>query len=221
MAGLATGRLPVRPNLLNAVVELALVDIFMTAGAIQVLPVINEIFRLELRRFLVAIGARHREVPTGQRKMSLLMLGECKGGRLVSLQVVAFIAGIEIWGGGKLTGMAVLVAIGAEGKLHPVESVFALGNVALGAFHLGVTALQRVLGGSVLLDREKGRLPALHVMARGALAFVRALGELPVVSVLVAIRTFRERDRLFEVAIGVALAATDLRVFALKGILRL
>ena len=73
----------------------------------------------------------------------------------------------------------------------------------------------------MLLHREQGRLPALYVVAGGALAAVRTLGELAVMGVLVAIRALLEWDLLFEIAIGVALAATDLLVLAFQGILRL
>ena len=196
-------------------------DIFVTIGATEALPVIDEVLWLELIRLLVTIGARNRDVPTRQHESSLLVFGQRKGRGLVSFQVVALVAGIQVRGRGKLTGMAVLVAIRAEVKFHPVQRVFALRNVALCAFHTCVPALQRILRRGVLLNREKGWLPPFHVMAGGTLAGIGTLGELAVVGVLVAIRTLRERDCLLEVAIGMALPAADLRMLAFERVLRL
>jgi len=49
MAGLATGGGAVGPGLLHTLLELALVDILVTTGAVQTLPVINDVrFGLEL-----------------------------------------------------------------------------------------------------------------------------------------------------------------------------
>ena len=68
----------------------------------------------------MAVGAGHRDVPACQREPGLLVFGQGEGGRLVSVQIMAAVASIEIWGSGKLTGMAVFVAIGAEVELYPV-----------------------------------------------------------------------------------------------------
>jgi hypothetical protein len=67
-----------------------------------------------------------------------------------------------------------------------------------------VFALQRILRCVVSFHIELGRLPPVNVMAGSALAAVGALEELTVVGVLVAIRTLGERERLFEIAVGVA-----------------
>ena len=83
-----------------------------------------------------------------------------------------------------------------------------------------MTALQWVIGRSVVLHGEEGGLPTLHVVARGTLAAILTLGELAVVGVLVAIRALLERDLLLEITIGMALAAGDLLVLAYERILR-
>ena len=93
--------------------------------------------------------------------------------------------------------------------------------MALHAFQTCVTALQRVVSRSVFFHGEKGRLPALHVVAGRALAAILTLSELPVVSILVAIRALLERDLLLEIAVGVAPGAIDGRVFALERVLGL
>lgn len=222
MARLTSGGVSIRPYLLHALVELALMNIFMTACAIQVFPVIDEILGLELIRLFVAIDARYGDMPASEHESGLLVLGQGKGRGLVSLQIVAFVASVQIRGRGKLTGMAILMAISAEIKLHPVQRVLALRNVTLCALHSGVPTLKRVFGGSVLLHSEKGGLPALHIVAGGTLARVCALRELSVVCVFMAIRTLCKCNLLLEIAVsGVALFALYLRVFALEGILGL
>ena len=220
MAGLAAGSAAVGPDLLHPFLELALVDVLVATGTVQALPVINHIrFGLELGRFLVAIRARHCNMAAGQHKTSLLVLGQGKRRGLVSLEIMTLVAGVEIRSRRKLAGMAVLVAVGANVKLDPIERVPAFWNVALRAFQPGVTALQRILGRSMLLDGEQRGLPALDIVARGALATVRPLGELPVVGVLVAIGALLERERFLEIPVGVALFALDLGVLALQRIL--
>jgi len=80
MAGLATGWSFVGAEVLHALLELAFMRIVVTTGAVEALPVIeNRGFGLELGGFLVAFGARHRDVAAGQHKPSLLMLGQGEG----------------------------------------------------------------------------------------------------------------------------------------------
>src|SRR5207302_9076203 len=104
---------------LHAVLELAFVRVGMATGAVQILPVIeNRRLRLEFRRHFVAVGTRDRDVPSGEQEMSLLVLGKGEGGRLIGLKIVTTIAGIEVRCGGKLSLMAVAVAIGTALELH-------------------------------------------------------------------------------------------------------
>ena len=113
------------------------------------------------------------------------------------------------------------MAISAARKLDLIQGVLALRNVALHALQPGVAALQRVVGGSVFFHGEKGRLPTLHVVAGRALAAVLTLDELPVMSILVAIRALLKRNLLLEIAVGVALGAIDGGVLALERVLGL
>ena len=53
-----------------------------------------------------------------KNEMGLLMFGQGEGGGLVAFQVVASIAGIEIWSGGELIRMPVAVTIGTALELH-------------------------------------------------------------------------------------------------------
>ena len=90
----------------------------MATGAVQILPVIDHgRLRLELRRFLVAVGAGHGHVPARQHEVRLLVLGQAECGRLVSLKIVAAIAGVEVRSRGKLPRMLVGVAVGAALEL--------------------------------------------------------------------------------------------------------
>lgn len=215
VAGLAAGGSPVGPDLLHACVELSFMRIVMATGAIEILPVINDgRFRLELCRLFVAFGAWHGHVTARQHKMGFLVFGQCERGGLVSFEVVAAVASIEVRGRSELAGVTIAVAISATLKLYLEESVLALGDVALGALQARVASFQRVGSRGVLLQREKGRLPALHVVAGGALSAVGTLGELSVVSILVAVHTFLEGKRLLEVPPLMALAAIDGGVFS-------
>lgn len=134
---------------------------------------------------------------------------------------MALVAGVEIRSSGKLIGVTVGVAIGATPKLDFINGVLALRSVALHALQPRVTALERVVGRSVFFHGEKGRLPALYVVAGRTLAAILTLDELPVVSILVAIRAFLEWDLLLEIAVGVALGAIDGSVLAFERVLGL
>ena len=134
---------------------------------------------------------------------------------------MALVASIEIGGRGKLIGMSIGMAIGAALKLDFVKGVLALRNVALHALQARVTALQRVVGRSVFFHGEKGRLPSLYVVAGRTFAAILTLYELPVMSILVAIRALLEWDLLLEIAVGVALGAIDGGVLALERVLGL
>ena len=94
----------------------------------------------------MALGACYVDVPASQDKAGLLVLGQAKGRRLVSLQIVALIASVEIGSGGKLVGVTVGMAISAAGKLDLIQGVFAFGSVALHAFQPRVSALKGVIG---------------------------------------------------------------------------
>lgn len=76
MAGLAPSLRSVSPDTLHAFLELSLMRIIMATGAVQIAPVINNGgLGLELRRFLVAVGAGNGDVPSREYEVSLLVLG--------------------------------------------------------------------------------------------------------------------------------------------------
>lgn len=223
MAGFASGSGSIRSHLLHAFFELPFMGIIVATGAGQILPVIDHRwFGLKLRRFLVALSARSRHVTTRQSKLRLPVFGQCERGRLVPLQIVAAVARIEVRRRSELSGVPVAVTVGASLKLHLEQRVFSFRNMALRALQTSMTALQRIAARCMFLHRESRRLPALSRVARRTLASIRTLGELPVVGIgLVAVRTLAECQRLFKVAIGVALRAVDAGVFAFQRILGL
>ena len=220
MAGLATQRTAVGPDLLHTLVELAVVDIFMATGAAKALPVVNDVrLRLKIGRLLMAVGAWHGDVPTGQHKARLLVFREGEGRGLVSLQVVASVARVEIGCCGKLPRMPVLMAVRACIKLHPVQRVLAFGYVALSALEACVTALKRILGRGVFLNGEERWFPTLDGVTRRTLASVRPFRELSLMGILVAIRALLEGYGLFEIPIRVALSTFNRKMFSFQRIL--
>ena len=140
--------------------------------------------------------------------MRLLVPDHRKGRRLVSLDIVAAVAGIEIRCRGKLLGVPIAVAIGAALEFHFENSVTSLRDVALGTLEPRVTALQRIRSQCVLFHRESRGLPPLNLVARLTFATVRPLLELAFMWIgFVAVHALGEGQWLFEIAIGVALGA--------------
>ena len=155
VAGLAACRRTVGTLLLHALFELALVRIGVTAGTVQVFPVIDRRrLGLEFRRLFVAIRAGSRHVTSGENEARLLVLGDAERGGLVALESVAAIAGVEIGRGNELSGMPVSMAIRAVLEFHLEQRLFALGNMTLGTLDSRVASLQRVGAGRVFFHRE-------------------------------------------------------------------
>lgn len=220
MARFTTRRRTVGPLQLHALLELPFVWIGVAAAAIEIFPVIDRRrLGLKFRRFFVAIGAGRSQVTTCKNEARLLVLRDAERGWFVAIERMAAIAGVEIGRGNELPSVLVSMAIRAVRKLHLEQCVFALGNVALCALYACVPALQRIRADRMFFPREQRRLPALYVVAGGTLPTVRALDELAVVRVFVAVGTFLEGQRLFEIAIGVALRALDGSMLAFKRIL--
>jgi len=195
----------------------------VTTGAIQVFPVIDHGWLgLELGRFLMAIGARHSHVTARQNKPGLLMPGQRKGRRLVSIQGVALIAGIEIRRGRELRSVLIGVAIGAAIKFDFEQRVLPFRDVALVTFHMRVPSLQGISTGGVILDRECGRFETLHGMARRAFDSARSLHKLTIVRIgMVTVGALGECHRFLEISVRVALRTINRRVFAFQRIFRL
>ena len=139
--------------------------IIVTTGAVQALPVVNHRrLWLELRRFLVTVGAGDCNVPPGEHKARCFVFGEREGGRLVSLEIVTAIAGIEVRPSHKLPGMLIGVAIGAAIEFDFEQRVLPFRDVTLHALQPRMPALQRIGAGGMLLHRESRRLPSLDVV---------------------------------------------------------
>lgn len=118
MAGFAARGRSIRTHLLHALLELPLVRIGVATDAVQIVPVIDHgRLGVELGRVLVAIRARHGNVAARQHEACLLVFGQAECRRLVRLQIVAAIAGVEIWRRGKLPCMLVGVTVGAALEL--------------------------------------------------------------------------------------------------------
>lgn len=195
----------------------------VATGAVQTVPVVNDRWlRAELRGFLVAIGAGHRKVSAGEHEASFLVLRQRECRRLVSLEIMAAIAGIEIGRGGKLRGMSVGVAVCAAIEPYLEQGFLPFGNMALSTLQARVSALKRIRTLSMFFHREGGWLPSIDRVARSALNSSRTLGELAIVWIgFVAIHTLLEGQRLLEISIGMALRAPHGDVFAFQRELRL
>ncbi len=133
----------------------------------------------------------------------------------IPINGVATRAIIQVRCGGELSGVFVLVAVGAMLERNLEQRVLPLGNVTLRAFQLSVAALEWILGLRMLGQAKSGWLEPIHVVTGRALSVVRPLGKLPLVRIgLVAIHTLGEHQRFFEVATRMALDAANLLVFS-------
>ncbi len=222
MARFAASACPVSPRLPHPFFELALVRVGVATGATQARPVVDHSrLRLELRRFLVAVGAGHRDVPSGKDEMRLLVPRQRECRRLVGFQIVTAVAGVEIRRCRKLRRMFVSVAIGATLELYLEQRLLALGKVTQLALHPRVPTLQRICAGCVLLNGESRGLPSDHRVARGAFAAAGALGKLSAVRIgLVTIHAPLESEGFLEISAGMTLCAIDRRVFSCERIFR-
>ena len=218
VASFAPRHRTVGPRQLHALFELSLVRIVVATGAVQSLPVVNHCrLRLELRRFLVTVGAGNRNVPAREHEVRLLVLGQAERGRLVSLEIVAAVAGVEVGRRDKLPGMPVGVTVDATLELDLEKRVFPFRDMTLRTFNRRMLPLQRIRTGGVLLHGKGRRLPSLHGVAGSALSAVRTLGKLAVVRIgLVAVHTLLEYQRLLEISVSVALGTIDTGVPAFQ-----
>jgi hypothetical protein len=134
------------------------------------------------------------------------VLGQCERRWFVSLQVVATLTTIEVWGRLKLSRMLVGVAVGTALELDLEQCVFALGDVAPRALDHGVAPFQGIGGCGVVFHGERGWLESVDSVAGSALAAVGALSKLALVRVwLVAVHALLESQGLFEISTRVAL----------------
>src|SRR5579864_5915591 len=145
-----------------------------------------------------------------------------EGGRPIPVQVVAFLALIEVGCAGELCLVLVLVAVGALGKFDLVQRRASRRDVTALALHRRVFPLQWIRARRMLFHRERGWLESLHGVASGTLAAVGALYELPAVRIrLMTIRAVRIRDWFLEIRARVTGIAPHADVFAEQRILSL
>jgi len=136
VAGFASQRRAVGASLRHAVLELTVVRIGMTCRATRIFKMEGQdLVRAARRSRLVTIGAGHGGVGPGQCEASFAMLRDRKSGAMKIAHSMAILAFVEIWCGGKLSIMRVLVTIRAKRKFHLVNGVLAGGKMALIAFY--------------------------------------------------------------------------------------
>jgi len=139
---------------------------------------------------------------------------------------VAGLATVFVGRTGKLPVVLIFMAIGAGCEFYFVNRCLSGRQMTLGALHLDVFPLERILRCGVLLHAEERGLPTLDGMALGALAFLFAGRELPGMNILVAIHTSGERQGLLEVAVEMARTAihggmlAKQRIFGLRMVKR-
>lgn len=155
MAGLTAEGCAIGAFTSHALVELALMRIFVTGSA-------GAIFKMEWEYLVGAaggalfmtIGTRDSDVSAHQGKSGGLVLGDRKSRAMEIDDGVTRLAMIVIGSDGKLIVVGILMTIAAGFKFDLVESVFSGRDMALGAFHFYVHALQRIAGGIVLFYAE-------------------------------------------------------------------
>jgi hypothetical protein len=220
MAGFTANRSAVQASLLHLILELSSVRIHVASCTRELIPVVCNRFRLKSIAFFVAISAWNRHVAASQDELGRFVSYQRKRGRFIPLQVMAALTAVEVWRRSKLSRMLVGMAVGATLELDLELCVFAFRDVASGALHHGVSALQRIGGGSVILYSECRRLETVDGMAGSALAASRTLGKLTLVRVgLVTIRAPLKGKRLFEISARVALRTFHGRMFAQQRVL--
>ena len=122
-------------------------------------------FWFEIRGLPVAVAARNCHVAASQTKPRFVVpaQAECRWQKF--LQIVAVLAAIEMWRGGELPGMLIVVAVGAVLELHLVKRIFTSGKMTLRAPQRGMLALQRICGRLVFLQTELRRLKTIDAVA--------------------------------------------------------
>ena len=128
MASFASLRRAVGTAPRHALLEFAMMDILMAAGA-------GPIFEMEGQDFVgpsgstnfVAIGARNSGVSAGQCKTRLAMFGDSECGAVPIQNGMTILAFVSIRSGFKLSVMSILVAVGAGREFHLVDGVLARG----------------------------------------------------------------------------------------------
>jgi len=155
VASFATERRAIGTLADHAIVEFALVRIFMAGGA-------GAVFELERYDFVgaargpnfMAISASNGNVRASQGEARVFVLRDGELGAMEIVDSVARLATVVERRGGELIVMRVFVTIGAGREFHFVNGVPSRGDVALRAFDLNMFALERIAGPVMLLHAE-------------------------------------------------------------------
>jgi len=157
----------------------------------------------------VALRAGGGHVRPGQDEMGVFVLGNRESRAMKVLYRMAVLAAILVGGGGKLFVVRVLMAIRAGREFHLVNGIFPRRGMTFIASDGPVFSFERIMRSRVFLYAKLRWLPTFDGMAFRALPLAGARLELPFVRIRgMAIRALRKRQRLFEIASGVAIAAT-------------
>ena len=156
VAGFASERRPIGPELCHAILEFAVVRIRVARGAALILEMKRQnLVRSARRAHLMTIRAGHGCMRSRQSKTGVAMLGDSECGSVEVLDRVTAFTFVLIRRRGKLPIVCVLVAIGASRKLHFINRVLACRQMALGAFDGDMLPFQRVIRGVVFLHPEE------------------------------------------------------------------
>lgn len=144
MARFATACAAVLRSSFHARAKLAAVRVLVTRDARDAAHVIEH----GGIRFggLMALAARHGQMPAGEHEARFLMALDGERGRPVCLQGVAGLTAVVRGCAGKLGAVHILMAVVAACELHLEQSVLARRQVAFVASHRRMLALQRICG---------------------------------------------------------------------------
>jgi len=211
---LATGGRTIRPPRLHLRAEFTAMRILMADRASPILEFVLHRSHRTLRRRLMAVRARNRDVGAGQRETRLFVFGQSKyrGTPALIFQVVTCLAAIQRGRCGELSLVNILVTILAKRRGNPEVRVLTFrtfGDVAVVAGHFGMKAFQRILRGGMLLHAKCGGLPVIFRVARFAFAAIRTRTKLSMMYVLVTILALGMRHWRLEITLVMAIAASN------------
>lgn len=211
VAGLAAYRSPSGARLGHAPVEFATVGIHVTGSTAKVVEVKRQYFiGTSTRAFFVTITAGNYRVRAIQRESRFAMHRDCKFRTAKIIDRMARFTAVLVRSHHELPVVGILVAVPALRKFHFVNRIRPRGNVALGAFHAGVLAQQRISGSGVLLHSKGAGLPPPFCVTFRALPFARPSFKLALVRIgSVTIHAVCVRHRSLEIGFCVATGAGD------------
>ena len=163
---------------------------------------------------LMAVRADNRKVGSCEREPGLLVFGQRESRRVKRRLCMTGLAFIRVRLRGELGTMRVRVATLAGVRRELILRIRAGGLVAACTRSTLVLTFQLERALLMVLDRVKGRLKALLVMARRAVTACGACRKLPLMNVFMAVGAHFMRHGLAEITVGVTFEARDVAVFA-------